>query len=584
MSILFLYNSNNGFSHRSYPRRSDTAIVLDVSRSISREAYLDTLDFVREILYLKSISPGTTRIGLITFSSKANLQFSFEKYVNREGLLKRVERLSKWPLKGKTNVDRALKKAVYLFKHFKGLAQNKDLYIFSDGRWNSGPSPRHTITSLMKHGVKIYAFGIGKRPKMENLRKLASSPRKHHVFRLHGGRKSERRILNKLAGGKAYGLCSRKKAGKGVVDECGRRCKCVDGILMHCQRVRKEFTAMTFAQRKKYITSYKLLTTKEPLKSRYVKFITKHKKYFWKGIHGKAQFFPWHRWYLYAFENLLREVDCSLTAPFWDWSYYSDVAFKQGQHIWRQDEYGLGGNGDRNDSFCVKTGPFRKAIWKSPDTTNSYLVLDATYDILQLCLLANRSETYSPCLRRAFNGKPANISHVLNTLNLTCSQYLVFDERVRDGYHNDMHNFIGGNMCSDYAGNSPEFFLHHGFLDNIWYRWQQRWPQCANDLLEAHKVRLLTSPYSSGAFIHSHDQGESVNVVYEDFLTGRLDPKIFHLRIKIVDDEKPERVCKTYGTSSDEAEVGEVTAPFKYLRKQARELKKLQEMEALMKN
>ncbi len=133
----------------------------------------------------------------------------------------------------------------------------------------------------------------------------------------------------------SYGLCS--KPGKHI-DECNRHCTCTDGVLRNCYRNRREFTSMTLKERKHYIQSYLKLTTTEPIKSRFKIFVVKHNDYFWRGIHQFNMFYPWHRWYVYHFENLMREVDCRITVPFWDWSYYSKVAWKRGQHIWREDE------------------------------------------------------------------------------------------------------------------------------------------------------------------------------------------------------------------------------------------------------
>ncbi len=93
---------------------------------------------------------------------------------------------------------------------------------------------------------------------------------------------------------------------------------------------------------------------------------------------------------------------------------------------------------------------------------------------------------------------------------------------------------LGGTMCSNYAANAPVFFFHHGFLDNIWYRWQQRHPACIRTYYDKHPVHLVGSKYESKYFVDSHDQGESVKVKYEDFLTGRVDPKIFRKSLAIV--------------------------------------------------
>ncbi len=41
--------------------------------------------------------------------------------------------------------------------------------------------------------------------------------------------------------------------------------------------------------------------------------------------HGWEQFLPWHRLYLYFFEQMLQDFDSQITLPYWAWSDYADV-------------------------------------------------------------------------------------------------------------------------------------------------------------------------------------------------------------------------------------------------------------------
>ncbi len=41
--------------------------------------------------------------------------------------------------------------------------------------------------------------------------------------------------------------------------------------------------------------------------------------------HGWEQFLPWHRLYLYFFEQMLQDFDSDITLPYWAWSDYADV-------------------------------------------------------------------------------------------------------------------------------------------------------------------------------------------------------------------------------------------------------------------
>lgn len=86
-----------------------------------------------------------------------------------------------------------------------------------------------------------------------------------------------------------------------------------------------------------------------------------------EGIHTEDYFLPWHRWYMLAFENMIREVDCRVTIPYWDWAFWSNVSWKNNIHIWNSHDYGLGGNGDPEKGYCVQDGPFKEGIfcWSS---------------------------------------------------------------------------------------------------------------------------------------------------------------------------------------------------------------------------
>jgi tyrosinase len=35
-----------------------------------------------------------------------------------------------------------------------------------------------------------------------------------------------------------------------------------------------------------------------------------------------------------------------------------------------------------------------------------------------------------------------------------------------------VHTSVGGDMDTEHSSNDPLFFLHHAFLDKLWYDWQ----------------------------------------------------------------------------------------------------------------
>lgn len=163
-------------------------------------------------------------------------------------------------------------------------------------------------------------------------------------------------------------------SGEGIVyDECNRRCHCKVGRPSDCYRIRKEFTEMSFRERLRYVRAFKAISTEDPYNRTYDALTALHPIFF-KVIHEKKFFFPWHRWYLYQFENLLRRVDCRVTVPYWNWAravsenrLWRHTGLRD---IWNPGTHGFGGNGDSR-SGCVQSGPFKEGKWSLPTWLNS---------------------------------------------------------------------------------------------------------------------------------------------------------------------------------------------------------------------
>ena len=88
-----------------------------------------------------------------------------------------------------------------------------------------------------------------------------------------------------------------------------------------------------------------------------------------KLLHHMPQIFlPWHRWYLLEFENILRQVDCRVTVPYWDWSKDEKhwARETEANDVWNLGPHGLGGDGTLSDD-CVRDGPFKKDAFFIPE-------------------------------------------------------------------------------------------------------------------------------------------------------------------------------------------------------------------------
>ena len=207
---------------------------------------------------------------------------------------------------------------------------------------------------------------------------------------------------------------------------------------------------MTQVERCRYISVFHTVTTQAPYKSCYDQLIQIHRVQFSTAIHLESFFLPWHRWYILSLENLLRQIDCKVTVPYWDWSGESQNW--QNSIVWAP-QCGFGGNGSP-----VTTGPFS-------DGNNWELTPSAIPG--------------GP-LRRNFQGTIPDCAAVAMIQRLGVSEFSSWHDLVYNNLHNSMHCNIHGTMCSQDSANAPEFFLHHGFIDQVWAQWQNKGPSFKN--------------------------------------------------------------------------------------------------------
>ncbi|KGG52309.1 hypothetical protein DI09_18p150 [Mitosporidium daphniae] len=128
-----------------------------------------------------------------------------------------------------------------------------------------------------------------------------------------------------------------------------------------------------------------------------------------------------------------------------DWSIDSQAPE---QSIVFSDAY-FGGNGDPSNGGCLSTGPY--ANW-------------------------NVSIPQTHCLARSFNGGTKISSFVAPViLALIISQSNDFDafrQAIESTPHAAPHINIGGDMRTMYSPNDPLFYLHHAYVDKVWYSFQ----------------------------------------------------------------------------------------------------------------
>ena len=278
-------------------------------------------------------------------------------------------------------------------------------------------------------------------------------------------------------------------------DECGQRCTCVGGQLVNCVRIRKEFTSLTTAERKRHIETILEVSAQGSIyRAEYEQLINEHYQLFPTGIHRKEHFLPWHRYFILRYENLMRKADCTFTATYWDWSLDSREPFSTGEdNVWNSVT-GFGGDGV-DDQTCVLDGPFRKGAWSRVRPDNAHRGPD--------------------CLTRSFSGNPPEEIDVMRVLNM--DDFTEFELALRVELHDNVHCQIHGTMCSPEAASAPEFFLHHAFIDKIWDDWQSKSSVHKDAYFPTVREDMPQTNLRPAELIDLSNQPGGVSVEYEPF-------------------------------------------------------------------
>lgn len=173
-------------------------------------------------------------------------------------------------------------------------------------------------------------------------------------------------------------------------------------------------------------------------------------------IHNNPVFLPWHRYVAWLYESDLREIDPSVTLPYWNWTIYSQ---NPGYDPVLSDSI-LGSTQDEN--WCVSSGPFAGWMERSPEKR---------------------------CLRRGYNyrnnGNDAFASPAdIQALVIGSEDYTSFENQL-EVIHFKPHIWIGtsaapsdGRTTVGDMGNVPQspndflFYVHHSFVDKVYNHWQ----------------------------------------------------------------------------------------------------------------
>ncbi|KAK3376297.1 hypothetical protein B0T24DRAFT_699716 [Lasiosphaeria ovina] len=284
---------------------------------------------------------------------------------------------------------------------------------------------------------------------------------------------------------------------------------------------RKEWSDLAEKERQEYTSAVLCLMGKPGLmtaqapgaKSRFDDYVAVHIQQTPRN-HGSTFFLPWHRYYLWHYENALR-TECNYTGfqPYWNWDRYAKDPVNS--PLFNGNESSMSGNGAKvahqgipipgaprpynlipaaDGGGCVTTGPFK----------NMSVNLGPIAPTLQV--KANpRSDGlgYNPrCLRRDVNKNSAAVTTANYTLDLiTKNNNVYWFQTVMEGQfpqgkwgvHAGGHYTVGGDPAGDFyvSPGDPAFWLHHAMIDRVWWIWQLQ--DLAKRLTEVSMTRTMNN-------------------------------------------------------------------------------------------
>ncbi|KAI0905837.1 hypothetical protein F4823DRAFT_114010 [Ustulina deusta] len=255
--------------------------------------------------------------------------------------------------------------------------------------------------------------------------------------------------------------------------------------------VRFEWDSYSWADRTAFVKAIKCLQKKpsggsqyQGAQNRYEDLVSVHRD-MTSNIHQTAAFLVWHRYFVWVFEQMLRE-ECGFdrAMPWWDETKHAG-AFANSD-VFSDAWFGrLPPKPSDGQGTCIESGEFSgTTLHVGPGPGN-----------------------IDHCLSRAVDeSQTAQCNKDFTNSCLAMSSYDEFRDCFELGPHGYGHNGIGAVMAEVSASvGDPIFFMHHLFVDHVFRIWQNAMPSrrtaisgCADKADPCTPITLDTKLSTSG--------------------------------------------------------------------------------------
>jgi len=165
-------------------KQADIGFLLDESTSIvaGEGGYSNwddsVLGFVKTFISAFSVGENATRVGVVTFSTVANISFTFNNFSNAEQMLAEVDSWKQRIVGGQTNISGALRVArTQLFSDSRSQVR-KLAVLLTDGSANiEKDQSQAEAQQLKEQDVDIFCVGVTDKVRTNNtINMITSSP------------------------------------------------------------------------------------------------------------------------------------------------------------------------------------------------------------------------------------------------------------------------------------------------------------------------------------------------------------------------------------------------------------------------
>uniref|UniRef100_A0A914HLP2 ShKT domain-containing protein n=1 Tax=Globodera rostochiensis TaxID=31243 RepID=A0A914HLP2_GLORO len=224
--------------------------------------------------------------------------------------------------------------------------------------------------------------------------------------------------------------------------------------------IRKEYRMLSDQERAKFHAAMNAIKKS----GEYDKIAALHAAFGQSGAaHAGPAFLPWHRELMKRLEISLRQMDPSVSVPYWDSSLEAQLPTPGDSHMFTKDFMG-----DTDSQGNLVVGDF--AGWKT---------LTGTPNVIRHVGQGGKGFTENEIQWFLNQRQLDKVFGYSSPQPGLCPMEL--DYQLIEVTHGNVHLFVGGEEAqpaghmsdTSTSANDPLFFLHHAFVDCIWEQWRQ---------------------------------------------------------------------------------------------------------------